>query len=180
MQFFHDDIAQPLRRVGRDLHPHHLAPAAAFQGNLEFAHKVFGLVLDLEIAVAQYPERAVAHVFVAGKEAAQMQQQQFFQRQGAVTPLGRGQGDESVDLRRDRQQRLQRALVLLAFKLQRQRVTQIGDEGERMRRVDGQRRQDREYLVQEHIRQHLAVVFTNGGAVEDADILGLQLGRRVS
>ena len=54
--------AQPLRRPGRYLQPHHLAPAAAFQRHLEFAHQILGLVLDLKIAVAQHAEAAVTLV----------------------------------------------------------------------------------------------------------------------
>ena len=59
---------------------HDFAPAAAFQGDLEFADQVFGFVLDLKIAVAQDAKGAVALDGIARIKRAQMQKQHFFER----------------------------------------------------------------------------------------------------
>ena len=62
---------------------------------------------------------------------------------------GARQAHEAVDLRRQRQQRHQRALVVLALQLEDRREAAVRDERERMRRIDGERCQDREDLVDE-------------------------------
>ena len=70
------------------------------------------ILLDLEIAVAQHPEGAMPLHVVAREQPVDVQQQRFLERQEAVrriAPLG--QGDEAADLRRHRQQRLQRPPV---------------------------------------------------------------------
>ena len=55
-QLFHHGGFDLFRRTGRVGEADNLAPAAALQGNLKFAHEVFGLILDLKIAVAQDAE----------------------------------------------------------------------------------------------------------------------------
>ena len=84
MQLAHDRLAQRLRRPGRDLEPHHLAPPAPLERHLEFAHQILGLFLDFQIAVAQHPEAAMRNPPVAWEQAVEIHQQELFQRQGAI------------------------------------------------------------------------------------------------
>jgi hypothetical protein len=104
-----------------------------------------------------------------------VQKKQLFQRQEAVLAFLGGQGHEAGDLLGDRQQRLQLAVVAFPFQLQRQRKAGVGDERERMRRVDGQRRQHRKDVVQEMGFQMLQVARRQLAALEDRDALGLHL-----
>ena len=157
-QFRHHRRQQLFRRAGRIGHPHHLAAAAPFQRHLEFAHQVFGLFLDFQVAVAQDAEFEIGFQLVAGKQAFDFQQQQLFQRQEPVLAGIGGQAHEAADLGRDRQQRLQAALVAAALQFQRQRVSGVRDEREGMRRVDGQRRQHRKNLVEKELGQEAAVI----------------------
>ena len=63
------------------------------------------------------------------------------------------QPDEALDLVRHADQRVHRLAVAGAHELQRDREAEIGDERERMRRIDRQRREQREHLTQEVILQ---------------------------
>ena len=77
--------------------------------------------------------------------------QQIFERQEPQCPSGAGSATKRSICAGIGNSACKRALVAAAFKLQRQRVAGVGDERERMRRVDGQRRQHRENLVEKHI-----------------------------
>ena len=149
-QFLHDHAAQPVGRARRDLQPHDLAPAAALQRGLELAHQVLGLVLKLQVAVAQHAEAAMADVPIAGEQRRQVHQQQVFQPHETLPAR---QGDEPRELGRDRQKRLHLPPVGFPRQFQRQAEAGVGDEGKWMRRVDGQRRQDREHLLGEMLAQ---------------------------
>jgi hypothetical protein len=159
MELFDDLRLQVLRRARADLQAHDLPPAAALERGLEFAHEVLGLFLHLQIAVAQDAEGAGPGQFVAREQRPHVQQQKLLQRQEPRAAIGRGQAHETVDLAGDRQQRLQRPPVPRAPHLQRQRETFVRDEGKRVRRVDGQRRQDREDAGEELLLE----VFLVGG-----------------
>ncbi len=150
MQFAHDHRLERGWRTGRHLHPHDLAAAAAFERGLELAHEVFGLVLDLEIAVAQDAEGTVAHYPIAGEKLADVQDQEFLKWQEAVAAF-RGERDEAVDLRRNRQKRAQGALVERALELECEGKAFVRDEREGVGGVHRQRREDRKDLVEEHI-----------------------------
>src|SRR5699024_2706564 len=104
-----------------------------------------------QVAVAQHPEGKMRLQPVAGKKFAKLEQQQPFKRKETMPGPVLRQFDETVDLPGDRQQRLQRAIVVDALKLQRQREPRIRDEGERMRRVDGQRREHRKDALDEKL-----------------------------
>ncbi len=174
-EFLHDQRAELRGGPRGDLHPHHFAPAAALQRHLEFSHEVLGLLLDLEIAVAQHPEGAVADHPVAGEEAFEMEEQEFLERKEAVLPGGRLEPDEARDLLRDWQKRLQVALVRLALELEREAEARVRDEREGMRGVDGERRQDREDLAQEDVVELLAVIIGQLVAGEQGDAGGLHV-----
>ena len=124
-----------------------VAAAAPLQRALVEQDQILGLLVDLDVAVADQAEEAAGTHLVAGEQARQEDVDEFFQRQEADRRAR--QAHETIDLRRQGQQRHQRALVLLALQLQHRREAAVRDERERMRRIDGQRRQDREDLVDE-------------------------------
>ena len=117
-ELVHDGLAQVRRRVGGHRQPDDLAAAPALQRRLELAHQVLGLLLDLEVAVAQHPEGAVAEHDVAGEELAEEHLEQRLERQEADLPLRPvRQPHEARHLRRHRQQRLEHGVVGLAPQL---------------------------------------------------------------
>ena len=106
MQFALNDLFQRLRCAGRNFQADHFTPAATFQGDFEFAHKVFGFFFNLKVAVAQDAEGTVTFDFVAWEHAVEVNQKQFFQRKIAVGSAPGGQRYKAVKLLRDRQKRL--------------------------------------------------------------------------
>ena len=167
-----------LRRSARRARGHgqadHLAAAAALQRGLELAHQVLGLLLDLEVAVAQHPEGAEPEHDVAGEEAVEEHLEQRLERQEPDLPLrARRQPHEARHLRRHRQQRLERGVVGGALELQPHGEAAVGDEREGVRRVDGERRQDREDLLEEVRLHHLEVGALQVARPEDLDALGV-------
>ena len=131
------------RRV--EFEPDHRAAPAALEHGLELAHQVFGLFLDFDVAVADDAEGALPLHRVAGEQPADEQAGRLLERddpQRAVARRAR-QADEALDLVGHADQRVHRLAVARARKLQRDGEAEIGDERERMRRVDGERRQHR-------------------------------------
>ena len=174
-QLTHDDAAQLLGRAGGDRQPHHLAAAAPLERHLELAHQIFGLFLDLDIAVAQHAEAEVVLHPVAREEAFDVQQQHVLEEDEALRALACGQVDETGDLMRDRQQRLPGPAVALALEFEREAVAHVGDEGEGVRRVDGQRREHREDLLEKLSLQELEVLRLQIFAHHEADARRFQL-----
>ena len=147
LELVEQEVAQLARHVGVERDRDQVAAAAALQRALVEQHEIFGLLVDLDVAVADQAEEAALGHAVAGEQARQEDRDQLFERQEAD---GRArQAHEAVDLRRQRQQRHQRPLVVLALQLEDRREAAVGEEGERMRRIDRERRQDREDLVDE-------------------------------
>ena len=172
LQLLHDQAAQAVGGAGGDLQTDDAAATAPLQRGLELADQVLGLLLDLQIAVAQHAEAAMARIAIAGKQAGQMHQQQILQPQ---EPLPARQGHEPRQLRGDRQQRLHLAAIGLARQLQRQRKARVRDEGERVRGVDGQGRQDRKDEVLEMAVQELLLGAGQALAGQDDDARLLHL-----
>ena len=86
------------------------------------------------------------------------------------------QADEALDLVRHADQRVHRLAVAGAHQLQRDREAEIGNERERMRRIDRQRRQQREHLAKEVILQpglflarHLRTVDQHDAGLDEFD-----------
>ncbi|OIQ76901.1 hypothetical protein GALL_414080 [mine drainage metagenome] len=104
-----------------------------------------------------------------------MEQHQFLQRQKAVLAARCRQGDEARHLLRHRQQGLQGAPVGDAFQVQREAKAGVGDKGERVRRVDRQRRQDREHLIEEVAVQKRLVALGQLGAGQQGDTCAFHL-----
>src|SRR5438552_665757 len=86
-----------------------------------------------------------------------------------------GQADETVHSARYANQRIHPAPVAGARKLQRDGETEIGDERERMRRIDRQRRQYREDVVEEMVFQPGLFGLGDFGAVDQDDIFLAQV-----
>ncbi len=175
VQFLHDQRCQVFGGTGADLQPDHLAPPPPLQRGFKLAHQILGLVLQFQVAVAQHAEGTMAQIDIAGKQHPQMQKQQFLQRQKPVLTRPCGQGYEARDLLGDRQQRLQGAPVAAALQLQRQAKACVGDEGKGMRRVDGQRRQQRKHRCQEMRLQKPEVARGQLGPRQQGDPFRLHL-----
>ena len=139
-------------RRSLDLEPDHRAAAAALEHGFERADQVFGLFLDLDFGIADHPEGALPLDRVAREQAADEQRGGLLERddahRGGIAALR--QADEALDLVGHADQRVHR-LAVAAGKLQRDGEAEIGNERERMRRIDRQRRQHRENVTQEII-----------------------------
>ena len=142
--------AQLLRHLGFDLEPDHRSAAAALQRGLEQADQIFGLFLDFEFGVADDAERALALDRIAGEQPADEQPGGLLQRdQPHHAVLAAGHADEAVDLAGHADQRVHRLAVGGARKLQRDGEAEARDEREGMGRIDRERRQQREDVVEE-------------------------------
>ena len=88
-----DEIAQFRRHLLVELDADHRTAAAALQRRLEEAHQIFGLFLDLDIAVADEAERAGALDLVAREQLADEQADRFLERDEAdAISCGRAAG----------------------------------------------------------------------------------------
>ena len=145
-----DELAQFLRRAR--LHPeaHDTAPPALLQHHFELADQVFGLFLDLDIAVAHDAEQAAGLFLEAGEQVAQEHADHVFQRNEPHIALGRfRQPDEAAHKGRQRHDPDMAFPAGLRHQVNRNRETEIGNERERVRRVHGQRCQHRKDIVAE-------------------------------
>ena len=161
------EAAQLRRHGGVDLEPDHRAAAAPLERGLEQAHQVFGLFLDFDFGVADDAEGALPLDGIAGKQAADEQRGRLLQgdRAGPLVAAA-GQPDEALDLLRHADQRVHRLAVADAGELQRDREAEIGNERERMRRIDRQRRQQRENMAEEMLLEPCALGLLQVGAVD--------------
>ena len=145
-------VAEELPQVGRhadiDRKTDHAAAPAALEGALEGADEVFRLFVDFHLAVAQDAENAVAGQLEGGrKDAVEEQQDELLQQHEADVVAG--QPDEALKLRRHRQQRVEVLAAVGIVELEGEAEAEIGDEGERVGRIDRDRRQDREDIFEE-------------------------------
>ena len=135
--------------------PDRAAAAAALQRGFIGPHEVFGLLLEFHIGVADQAEQAGLDGHEAWEQAVQEQPDQVFQHHEADRripsrgPVARGQADEALDLRRQRQQGAHRAPILLPHQLQHHAESEVRDEGKGMRRIDRERREHGEDAVHE-------------------------------
>ncbi len=74
-----DEFPQIDRHARRDLDPHHRTQASSLQARLELTNQVLRLLLDLDIAVADQPEKAHALHLAARKQAIEEQDQKAFE-----------------------------------------------------------------------------------------------------
>ena len=152
--------AAQLRRHRRlDFEPDHRAAAAALEHGLEQADQVLGLFLDFDVGIADDAERALPLDRVAREQPRNEQPGDLLERdQPHRAALGRRrQADEALDPLRHADQRVHRLAVAAARELERDREAEIGNERERMRRIDRERRQHREDVLQEIVFEPAAV-----------------------
>ena len=165
--------AQIVRHARIGLQADDGAAAPALQHRLEQEHQIFGFFLDLDLAVADDAEIAEAGDLEAREEPVEIEADQVLQRQEADR-LAR-QADEAGDLRRQDDQGAQLALVLGPAQIEHDGEAEIGNEGKRMRRIDGQRRQDRKYLVEEEGVEPLHLLGRHLAGIDDGDAAGAHL-----
>ena len=132
----------------------HRAAPAALEHRLELANQILGLFLDFDFGVADDAEGALPFERITRKQLADEQSGELLDgddaRRRSIT--GR-QPDETIDLVGHADQRVHRLAVAGAHELKRDREAEIGDERERMRRIDRQRREQRKHLPEEMVLQ---------------------------
>ena len=146
-----DQLGEFRRHRGIHVEMDHHAAAAALERGLVGAHKILGLLLELDVGVADHPEHALAADMEAGEQPVEEHSDQILEnheaglmRRGQATVAARRQPYEALDLAGQHDQPgHDMALVVIAQQPEHQPQAHVGDERERMRRIDRQRRQDR-------------------------------------
>ena len=146
------------------------APPALFQGALEVTDQILGFLVDLDLAVANDAEEPELQETEARKQAFEMHAHGLFQWQEPVA-LARGQADEAVGLLGQADNGVDRLVEPEAVKLENQSEPEIGDERERVGRVDGHRRQQGQDLVVEPFGQPLPFASRKVALLDDRDAL---------
>src|SRR5258705_620433 len=159
------------RHCGVDLEPDRRAAAAPLEHGLELAHEILGLFLDFDFAVEDDAEGALPLDRVAREQPADEQAGCLLDRDHAKAgdTVDYRQLDEALDLVRQADERVHRAAVAGAGKLQRDGEAEIGDEREWVRRVDRQRREQREHMTQEMIVEPGALLLAHLRPLDDYD-----------
>ena len=170
------EAAQLRRHLGVELEPDHRPAPALFERGLVQPHQIFGLFLDFDFGIANGAEGALPLDRVAGKQPADEQHGRVLERDQADGVAGARQLDEALDLLRHADQRVHRLAVLHARELQREREAEIGNERERMRRIDRQRREQREDVGEEMLLQPGALGLLELRAVDQRDADGGEFG----
>ena len=80
LQLFDDERAHGLRRSCIHFDTDDVAAAAALEERFKVADEVFGLFLELDIAVAHDAERAFRNDFMSGEHMAEERADRLFQR----------------------------------------------------------------------------------------------------
>ncbi len=118
----------------------------ALQRGFERQHQILGPFVDLDLAVADDPEAPVLLQGEAGEQAVDEQRDHFLERNepDAVAE----QADEALDLRGNGNQRIP-VLAVGAGEVQEHADAEVGNERERVRRIDGERGQNGKHVVDE-------------------------------
>ena len=137
-----------------------VAAAAPLEQRLEHAHQILGLLLDLEVAVADDAEAAEPLHHMAGEKlvekAPMICSSADEARSARLAEIG--EAHEARDLLRHAHERVERAPVRLARELRRRaRSARLGMNGKGMRRIDGERRQHRENMLEEMVFEPIAL-----------------------
>ena len=127
------------------------AAAAPLERGLEQPHQVFRLFQDFDFGIADDAKCAEPLDRIAGKQLADEKAGDALDRdQPRRTAFaGLRQAHEALDAVGHADQRVHRLAVLGARQLQGDREAEIGNERKRMRRIDGERRQQREDVAEE-------------------------------
>ena len=166
-----DEAPQLHRHLSFDVEPDHGAAAAALQRGFEHAHQVFGFFENFDFGVADDAERAQSLHDIAGEQLADEQAGHALDRdQPHLAVIARRrQAHEAFDPVRNADQRIHRAAVLGARQLQGDGGAEIGNERERMRRIDRERRQQRKNVGKEIILEPCLFRLGDLGTVDQHD-----------
>jgi hypothetical protein len=129
---------------------------------------------DPAAGIADHSEHAVLGHIEAGKQAIEEQRQHLLDRQVALPAPG--QAHEALDRRGDRDQALDVLVVPLPPQIEDHAEAEVGDEGERVRRVDRDRRENREQALHEVSLEPLALPPVEIAGSENRNVRGVQLG----
>ena len=165
------EALQGRRHQRFDIEPDHQAAAAALERGLEQPHQILGLFEDFQFGIADDAERADALHRIARKQLADEQAGRALDRDQphlAAVPARR-QAHEPLDAVRHADERVHRLAVLGASELQGDRETEIGNERERMRRIDGERRQQRKDVGEKILFEPGPLRLADVGAVDQHD-----------
>ncbi len=169
-----EEAVETVRHAVIDAEPDDMAAPTPLQRRLIEPDEILRLLLDLDLAVAQDAEDTPADNLEAGKEVVEEEAEQLLHRQ--KTHGCPGQSDKSADRGWDEQQRLHVLAIAAADELKREAEAEIGDEREWVRRVDGERRQDRENLRHELLFEPRPVARQQLLRADDGDAGGAELG----
>ena len=156
-----------------DFETDHRSAPAALEHGLELAHQVFRLFLDLDLGIADHPEGALPFDRIAREQASDEQAGRLlegYDPRGGRS-VGARQPDKALGAVGNADQRIHRLAVARARKLQRNGEAEIGDERERMRRVDGERREQGKDLPQEVILEPALFLLRDVRPVDQHDAL---------
>ena len=128
-----------------DVEPDHRTAPPPFERGFEQPHQVFGFFENFDFGVAGDAERAEAFYGVTREQLGDEQAGDAFDRnQPRFAALaGFRQPHKALDPVGHANERVHRLAVFAAGQLQRDSKAEIGNERERMRRIDGKRRQQR-------------------------------------
>ena len=136
-----DEIAHTFRHEAVELEPDDGAAATPLQRAFEQQDEIFRLFLDFEIAVTNDAEHPRAAHRITGKQRRYEHVDEHFERHEPLLAVAVGQFDETFHLRGQANQCLEVFVVAWPREFERHGETEIGDEGEGMRGIDGERRQ---------------------------------------
>ena len=150
---------------------------AALQRAFEQPHQVFGLFLDLDVEIADDAERSLPLDRVTRKQLRDEQTGCLLQRDHPYD-IAVGlcwKADEPLDLLRHADERVHRPAVAGAREMEGDRKAEIGNERKRMRRIDRERRQNREDVLQEVVLEPGAIGLLQAVGFDQHDVRGLEL-----
>ena len=159
------------RHVGLNIEPDHRAATPTLERGFEQPHQIFRLFEDFQFGVADDPERAHTFDRVAGEQLADEKAGRAFHRnQPHFPPVPRlGQPNEPFDAVGHTDQRIHRLAVLGARELQGDGETKVGNERERVRRIDGERGQQGENVGKKIIFEPRLFRLGDVGAIHEGD-----------
>src|SRR5690242_5235519 len=169
-QLLRDEALEPRRHRRLDLEPDDRAATPALQRGFEQAHQILGLLLHLDVAVAQYPERALAPHAIAWEQPRHEDSDHSFKPDEADRFLGLAlarQTDEPGELRRDGHESMHGAQRAFAHKLEPKREAEIGNEWKRVGWIDRDRRQHRKDVVKKVLLEPAALILGELVSVKD-------------
>src|SRR5262245_2126294 len=159
------EVAQFTRHRRFKLEADHRPASPPLERGFEKPHQILGFFFDFNFGISDRAERSVSFDGISGKQSAYEQRSRLFQRDEPDALISAAwQPDKAIDLLRHADQRIHRFAVLATRKLQGDGKGQIWNKGERMRGVDREWRQQREYMREKAFLKPAAVGFLDVGA----------------